>query len=145
MASATADQNNKTLTEMWDFLGTLTPTPSEADLEKLTSFYEPNAICYLSGMEQPPTTNNETLIQAVKTLMTFWAILERKVTKTVAGEEGKLVVNAMENKLRIAGQELEGFHEVEMVTFSKKGRIQVYQLWADPTRIMAVLSGGAKA
>jgi len=122
---------------MWSFLSTLTP---ETDLQDYTKFFTPTATVYLSGMEKPPCTSHDSLVASVKTLLTYWAIPERKVLVHVEGEDGT-IVNAMENKLTIIGEEVSGFAECEVVKFEKEsGKIQEYLLYCDPSPIMAVFA-----
>jgi len=122
---------------MWSFLTTLTP---ETDLQEYTKFFTPNATVYLSGMGQPPCTSHESLIAALKTLLTYWAILEHKNVLHVEGEDGT-IVNAMDNKLTIMGEVVAGFKECEVVKFEKEsGKIEEYLLYCDPAPIMAVFA-----
>jgi limonene-1,2-epoxide hydrolase len=132
-----ASANSKTLEAMWSFLTTLTP---ETDLQEYTKFFTPTATVYLSGMGQPPSTSHESLLAVLKTLLSYWAIQERKVTIHVEGADGT-IVNAMEHNLTIMGEVVEGFAECEVVKFEKKsGRIEEYLLYCDPAPIMAVFA-----
>lgn len=125
---------------MWKLMGSFTSTPSEADLERLTELYEPDAVLFLMGMSTPPTTSYSELQATVKGLMGYWALLERKVTTNV--ENGNAIVNSMDNRLSIAGTVVESFLECEVVLFSDRGRIMRYELFCDPAPLMAVLGGG---
>lgn len=64
----------------------------------------------------------------------------------MVGEDGKIVCNAMRNKLAIIGkagmEEVDDFWECEVVTFSEGGKIQRYELFGDPGKIVKVLMGG---
>jgi hypothetical protein len=146
MATGTGAKNQALLSEMWAFLGALKPDTPLETLTKITSFYEPDCVLYFSGMDQPPATSYSTLISQVQTLLTYWAILERRITTSVVGEDGKIVCNAMRNKLAIIGkagmEEVDDFWECEVVTFSEGGKIQRYELFGDPGKIVKVLMGG---
>ena len=121
-------------------MGSLTSTPSEADLERLTEFYEPDAVLYYFGMAAPPTTSYAEQQATVKGMMSYWALLERKVTTHV--EDGNSIVNAMDNRLSVAGTVVESFPECEVVQFSDRGRIKRYELFCDPAPLMALLGAG---
>jgi ketosteroid isomerase-like protein len=132
-----APTNSQTLEAMWNYLSTLNSTSSDADIQKYLDFFTPTATVYLSGMSQPPTTSHALLTTAIKTLLTYWSHLDRKIIHHV--EEGDAVVNAMENKLLIAGEVVEGFKECEVVKF-EDGKISEYLLYVDPAPIMAVFA-----
>lgn len=55
----------------------------------------------------------------------------------VEQQDGKVIVNAMENKLKIMGELVEGFKECEVVTFDREGKIERYELYVDPSPILA--------
>ena len=110
---------------------------------EIPPFFTPNAIVYLSGMSQPPTTSHESLTTSMKSLLTYWGHLERKVVMHVEGNDEE-IVNAIENKLLIAGEVVDGFKECEVVKF-KEGKISEYLLYCDPAPSMAVFAKKAEA
>lgn len=67
-------------------------------------------------------------------------MVEHKNVAHVEQADGRLIVNAMENKLRIMGELVEGFRECEVVTFDGEGKIERYELYVDPGPIMAVFA-----
>jgi ketosteroid isomerase-like protein len=127
---------------MWDHLSTMSSSSTEAAYEQYLEFFTPAATVFLSGMSQPPTTSHDSLNTAVKTLLTYWGHLDRKVIHHVEGEDGS-VVNAMENKLLIAGEVVDGFKECEVVRF-EGGKISQYLLYCDPAPIRAVFAKKAE-
>ncbi len=138
-----SSKNSQTLEEMWTYFSTLKSTSPDSAIEGYTKFFAPAATAYFSGMSQPPTTSHESIITSIKALLTYCEHLERKIDAHVEGEDGS-VVNAMENKLLIAGEVVEGFKECEVVKF-EDGKIKEYLLYCDPTPIMAVLTKKASA
>jgi len=78
----------------------------------------------------------------MKSLLTYWGHLDRKIVTHVEGKDGQ-VVNAMENKLMIAGEIVDGFKECEVVNF-EEGKINEYLLYCDPAPIMAVFAKKAE-
>jgi hypothetical protein len=137
-----ASKNSQTLEDMWEYLSTLTSTSTKDAIQGYTQFFTPSATVYLSGMSQPPATSHDSLTTAVKALLTYWGHLERKIVVHVDGEDGS-VVNAMENRLLIAGEVVEGFKECEVVRF-EEGKIKEYLLYCDPSPIMAVFAKQAE-
>jgi hypothetical protein len=135
-----ATANSTTLASMWKHMSSLTPTSSASDIDHITTFFSPNAVVYLSGMGQPPCTSHAELVTATQTLITYWAMVEHKNITHVEQQDGKVIVNAMENKLRIMGDLVEGFRECEVVTFTEEGKIERYELYVDPSPIMAVFA-----
>jgi hypothetical protein len=133
-----ASANSQTLEAMWEYLSTLNSSSTDSAIQAYTQFFTPTATAYLSGMSQPPATSHDTLATALKALLTYWGHLERKVIAHVEGEEGS-VVNAMENRLLIAGEVVEGFKECEVVRF-EEGKIKEYLLYCDPAPILAVFA-----
>jgi hypothetical protein len=133
-----ASTNSQTLEAMWDYLSTLNNTSSDGAIQKYLDFFTPTATVYLSGMSQSPTTSHALLTTAIKTLLTYYSHLDRKIIHHVEGEDG-LVVNAMENKLLIAGEVVEGLKECEVVKF-EVGKISEYLLYVDPAPIMAIFA-----
>lgn len=131
-------ENSQTLEGLWTYLSTINSTSPESAIQAYTQFFTPTATVYLSGMSQPPTTSHDSLVTAVKALLTYWGHLERKIIIHVEGEDGS-IVNAMENKLLIAGEVVEGFKECEIVKF-EGGKIKDYLLYCDPAPIMAVFA-----
>ncbi|KAE9378813.1 hypothetical protein N431DRAFT_450750 [Stipitochalara longipes BDJ] len=137
-----ASANSQTLEDMWAYLPSLNSSSPDSAIEKYLQYFTPTATVYLSGMSQPPTTSHESLATALKSLLTYWGHLERKVVIHVEGKDGE-VVNAMENKLLIAGEVVEGFKESEVVRF-EGGKISEYLLYCDPAPIMAVFAKKAE-
>lgn len=137
-----ASQNSQTLEEMWTYIQTLSSTSTDAEVQYYTSFFTPTAIAYLSGISQPPSTSHETLIASLKTLLTYYVHLERKITTHVLGEDGS-VVNALESKISILGEVIEDFKECEIVKF-EGGKISEYLLYCDPAPIMAIFTKKAE-
>jgi ketosteroid isomerase-like protein len=137
-----AAQNSQTLEAMWDYISTLSSTSTDSELQHYTSFFTSDAVVYLSGMSQPPSTSHDSLIVSLRTLLTYWAHLDRKITIHVEGDDGS-VVNAMENSISITGEALEGFKECEIVKF-EGGKISEYLLYCDPAPIMAVFAKKAE-
>ena len=72
--------------------------------------------------------------------MTYYAMEEHRIVTHVENEGGMVIVNAMENKLRIMGELIEGFRECEVVSFDGEGKIERYELYVDPSPIMAVFA-----
>lgn len=91
-------------------------------------------------MGQVPCTNHTELVAATQILISYWAMVEYKIVTHVEQLDGRVVVNAMENKLRIMGELVEGFKECEVVTFGEDGKIERYELYVDPSPIMAVFA-----
>jgi hypothetical protein len=133
-----ASANSQTLEGMWAYLPSLNSGSTDSAIEKYLQYFTPTATVYLSGMSQPPTTSHESLATGLKSLLTYWGHLERKVFIHVEGKGGE-IVNAMENKLLIAGEVVEGFKECEVVKF-EGGKISEYLLYCDPAPIMAVFA-----
>ena len=127
---------------MWAYLPSLNSSSTDSAIEKYLQYFTPTATVYLSGMSQPPTTSHESLATGLKSLLTYWGHLERKVVIHVEGKGGE-IVNAMENKLLIAGEVVEGFKECEVVKF-EGGKISEYLLYCDPAPIMAVFAKKAE-
>lgn len=59
-------------------------------------------------------------------------------------EQGDTIVNAMDNKIAILGEEIDGLPECEVVKFDEAGKICEYLLYIDPGRIMAVFAKKAE-
>ena len=137
-----ASANSQNLEDMWTHLSTLNSSSPDSAIEKYLQFFTPAATVYLSGMSQPPTTSHESLSTGLKGLLTYWGHLERKVLIHVESKDGD-VVNAMENKLLIAGEVVDGFKECEVVKF-EDGKISEYLLYCDPAPIMAVFAKKAE-
>jgi ketosteroid isomerase-like protein len=137
-----ASSNSQTLEALWDHLSTMNSSSPETAYERYLEFFTPTATVYLSGMSQPPTTSYDSLKTAIKTLLTYWGHLDRKIVHHVEGEDGS-VVNAMENKLLIAGDVVDGFKECEVVRF-EGGKISQYLLYCDPAPIIAVFAKKAQ-
>ncbi|PMD36897.1 hypothetical protein L207DRAFT_636803 [Hyaloscypha variabilis F] len=137
-----ASANSQTLEDMWAYLPSLNSSSTDSAIEKYLQYFTPTATVYLSGMSQPPTTSHESLATGLKSLLTYWGHLERKVVIHVEGKGGE-IVNAMENKLLIAGEVVEGFKECEVVKF-EGGKISEYLLYCDPAPIMAVFAKKAE-
>lgn len=137
MATST---NATTLAAMWKQMCSLSPNSSTTDIQQITSFFSPTAIVYLNGMGQPPCTSHAELIAATQTLISYWAMVEHKNVTHVEQEGGKIIVNAMDNKLKIMGELVEGFRECEVVTFDGEGKIERYELYVDPSPIMAIFA-----
>ena len=133
-----ASQNHQTLEAMWETLSTYNSQTPDSTIQEYTEFFTPTATVYLSGMGQPPTTSHESLIAGLKTILTYYAHVDRKVIVHTEGEDGT-IVNAMENKITILGELIEGFAECEVVTF-KEGKIEGYRLYVDPAPIMAIFA-----
>lgn len=133
-----ASQNSQNLEQMWTYLSTLNSSSTDSAIQGYADFFTPDAIVYLSGMSQPPTTSHENIISSIKVLLTYWGHLERKVLVHVEGADGS-IVNAMENKLLIAGEEVDAFKECEVVKF-EGGKIKEYLLYCDPAPILAVFA-----
>jgi hypothetical protein len=64
------------------------------------------------------------------------------VTNEIISADGKQIVQTMVNHLKIAGQDVDGFRECEVVLFSEKGLITEYLLYVDPSAIIAVFAKG---
>jgi hypothetical protein len=136
----TAKANLATLKAMWSRMTSFTPSTPDSKINTLTQFFEPNCIVYLSGMTAPPCNGHEELVAGTKKLVQMWAMHELIVTATVVSEDGLRIVQAMENHLKILGQDVKGFHEAEVVTFSEGGKIQEYLLYCDSGPIKAAVA-----
>ncbi|KAG0645043.1 hypothetical protein D0Z07_9127 [Hyphodiscus hymeniophilus] len=132
--------NATTLDSMWKHMTSLTPTSSPSTIQAITTFFSPTAIVHLNGMSQPPCTSHAELIASVQTLVTYWSMEELKVVTHVESADGKVIVNTMDNKLRIKEELVEGFKECEVVTFDAEGRIERYDLFVDPSPVVAVFA-----
>jgi hypothetical protein len=138
MASTISDN----LDAMWAAIIGLTTESPASSFEAYADFFEPDAVVYFMGVDAPPSVGREETISKIKELLTFWALLERKVVTSAVDEKQRTVAVSMSNKLRIAGKVLEDFKECEIVSFSEKGLIQKYELYADPTPIKDLLPTG---
>jgi len=123
---------------MWGVMTSLTPTSTASEIEKVTQYFEPNAIAYLSGMTAPPSNGHKEIIAAATQLAQFWKMQELRVTSEVVSADGKLIMSAMENDLKILGKDVKGFYECQVVKFSEGGLIERYELYCDPASIMKI-------
>ncbi|CZR67447.1 uncharacterized protein PAC_17346 [Phialocephala subalpina] len=137
-------KNNQNLESLWERLSTLTKETPLSTLNEITAFFAPTGSFYPNGMTQPPCTSHESLITTFQNLATYWKMAERKVVSHVEGEDGT-IVNAMDNKLLILGEEVNGFGECEVVKFDAEGRIKEYLLYCDSTAVKEVFAKKAAA
>lgn len=122
-----------------------TPATPESELSTWAQYFSPTCVVYLSGVAAPPSNGHNELISATKKLVQVWAMHEMKVEVEVVGQDGNRIVRAMNNHLKVLGQDVPAFKECEVVTFSAKGEIEEYLLYCDskPIRdIFAKASGG---
>jgi hypothetical protein len=141
-------RNRAALDSMWASLGSLSATSPPSAFTQCAAYFTPDAKAYLLGMEAPPSVGREAIVQTYQSLVTYWGIVERKVIFSAEGKtendnaSGSVIVNTMVNKLKIAGKDLEGVNECEVVVF-EGGLIKEYQLFVDPSPIMKILTGSS--
>lgn len=132
-------KNNEKLELLWTYMYALTKDTPLSTLNEIAALYAPTGQFYLNGMTQPPATSHSELISTIQTLATYWKMAERKVVSHVEGEDGT-IVNAMDNKLLILGEEVPGFGECEVVKFNAEGKISEYLLYCDSGAVKEVFA-----
>jgi hypothetical protein len=132
--------NATTLSTFWKHISWLTSTSSPSSIAQITQFFSLTAVVYLTGMGNPPCTNHAELVAAIQTLVSYCAIEEHEIITHIKSQDGRVIVNTMENKNVIMRELLEGFRECEVVTFDEEGRIERYELYFDSSPIVAVLA-----
>jgi len=128
-------------TAMWEFLLAAKKETPASYMDGYAQFFEDDAVVYLQGFSSPPSVGKAGVVEGIKGLHTFWGIIKRRVTvSAVAGDVPNTIIFGMDNDLRIGDKVAEHFHELEVITYSEKGLIKEYKLYADPTPIMALLA-----
>jgi len=61
-------------------------------------------------MNTPLATSHESLITSVESLIKYWHMQKHKFVLEVVSPSGKTIMNAMENYLKIIGEDVEKFH-----------------------------------
>jgi hypothetical protein len=135
-----AKANSATLKAMWETMVSFTLASSIDEISKITTYFEPDTTAYINGITAPPAKSHQELIETVQNLVRFWKMQQLNVTNEIVSADGKKIVRTMINHIMIAGQDIEGFNECEVVLFSENGLIKEYLLYLDPTDVMAVFA-----
>ncbi|KAI5467081.1 hypothetical protein BGZ63DRAFT_398689 [Mariannaea sp. PMI_226] len=131
------DKLNTKLDQWWDVIANLKIDSPQEDWDKFASYTSPESVLYFNGLSQPPARGTAEAVAALKGLLAYWAILERRVLARGVDADGKTAFVNMNNRLTIMGEELD-FAEAEVVTFDEEDRIVDYKLYFDPSPVMAI-------
>jgi hypothetical protein len=126
------------LSNWWEIIRDLKIDSSESDWELLTSYLAPDCTLYFGGMTAPASHGYAEVVANLKQTLTYWKMLERRVT-AAGGDEAGTIFASMNNRLAILGEEIE-FFETEVVSFDAAGLIKTYELYCDPSPIQAVFA-----
>ena len=116
----------------------LNPSSSQEDLEEYGSFFTPDCKAYLLGMAAPPSIGREGVVAALKQVITYWSLPQRRVLSRAVSQDGTTIVAEMDNVITIAGETLDHFAEIEVAQY-EGNLIKEYRLYVDPTPITKVL------
>lgn len=103
------------LDAFWALVVSLRPDSSPSTWDEFGSYIAPDGVLYLSGLSAPPSKGRDGAVEAMKTLVTFWGMPERRVTARTVSEDGWTTVSDMENHITIFGESIEKFQELEVV------------------------------
>ncbi|KPM42440.1 hypothetical protein AK830_g4092 [Neonectria ditissima] len=125
------------LDELWDLIKTLKADSSQEEWDKFASHLSPDVIMYQKGMNEPPSRGREEVVAGFKNLLSFWAMVERRVLSQGVDAAGTTAFANMNNRLSVFGEEID-FAETEVVKFDEEGRVLEHRLYCDPGPIMAI-------
>jgi len=127
------------LDAFWAAIHPLKPTSSDAEFEKYASFVHPEAKLYFQGPTKPPFIGRQGAIESIKSLLTFWEHVERRVVARTVSADGKTAMTEMDSHLIIMGEPVEHFPELEVAEFDDDGLVVGYRLYCDPQPIMDII------
>lgn len=126
------------LDSWWDVIRDLRVDSSPEEWETFGSYLSPDCTIYFNGMGAPPFKGVQSTTDAMKGLLGYWAIKQRRVLTKTMDLNGRVITANLLNKLSIMGQELD-LPEAEFVEFDEQGRILEYKLYVNPAPIMEVI------
>lgn len=129
-----------TLDKFYAVLNKVQPTSTANEWSLLTDFFTKDAVLYLQGMGGPSVTGSEATVDAIKSLKSYWALVERRQRTRALSADGKTAIVEMDNHLTIFGEHVEHFPETEVVEFNDVGKIISYRLYCDGTPLKDIVA-----
>ncbi|KAH7156606.1 hypothetical protein EDB81DRAFT_787495 [Dactylonectria macrodidyma] len=126
------------LDELWGFISTLKADSPQEEWDRFALYLSPDIIMYQKGINEPASHGREEVVAGFKNLLSFWAMVERRVLSQGVDAAGTTAFANMNNRLAIFGEEID-FAEMEVVKFDEEGRVLEHRLYCDPAPIMAII------